>query len=112
MVAMAFVIWLYQEYLTGMLYTLAYSYTYMCANPKKICLVYIFLAVMLFVLYHTEPYKSEQEEIATPSYQDNLDPPLGGVYHLVVDGKAFSVIREHCPEVMERVSGVCVCVWV
>ena len=54
-----------------------------------------------FYLCCTEPYRSEPE-----SYQENLDPPLGGVYHLVVDGKSFDVIREHCPQVMERVSWI------
>ena len=43
------------------------------------------------------------EGLCPPSYQENLDPPLGGVYHLVVEGKSFEVIREHCPQIMERV---------
>ena len=46
------------------------------------------------------------EGLCPPSYQENLDPPLGGVYHLVVEGKSFEVIREHCPQIMERVSCV------
>ena len=55
----------------------------------------------------TEPYRSDVEGLCPPSYQENLDPPLGGVYHLVVEGKSFEVIREHCPQVMERVR-VCI----
>ena len=55
-------------------------------------------------LYYAEAHRGEQENSKLLLYQENLDPPLGGVYHLVVDGKSFAVIREHCPEVMERVS--------
>ena len=50
------------------------------------------------------PPPSEHEGVAPLLYQDNLEPPLGGAYHLAVDGKSFGVIREHCPEVMEKVS--------
>ena len=57
----------------------------------------------LFFLLYTELYRSDAEGLCPPSYQENLDPPLGGVYHLVVEGKSFEIIREHCPQVMERV---------